>query len=254
MDARERVRLSTYVAARIPQCTECDYRLFFPLNDLQRGGDTFVLPPLAYAAWQFERPVRLLTASIPASLISNGARHAGIPLTPDKIRPLHLHDSVVSNLLHALAGGANLCGSARDAYVQPLAAALAIKLALAYMDAGAQRLTPVPDRRIVKVTDYIAAHFAERMSIRQLAQLVNMSESHLKAQFKQTMGTTIHRYIVTTRVQFAMREISSEQSALSDVAHRAGFADQSHMSRWIKRVAGVPPHRLTQARIAREYV
>ena len=94
---------------------------------------------------------------------------------------------------------------------------------------------------LAKVVDHIATHFSDRLSIRELARLANMSESHFKAQFKEMMGTSVHRYIVGTRVQFALRELSEGGLSLSELADRAGFADQSHMTRWMRRVAGVAP-------------
>lgn len=114
------------------------------------------------------------------------------------------------------------------------------------MDDAVARASGAP---VARVAEYIAEHFSERLSIGQLARLANVSESHLKTQFRRTTGMPVHRYIVRTRVQFAMCELTIGRLSLSEVANRAGFADQSHMTRWIKRIAGVPPGQLS-ARMA----
>lgn len=164
-------------------------------------------------------------------------------------------DAGIAHLIHALADGEHLTGEARAEYLDLLGTALAIRLALCCANRAAGKAnTGHANARIARVVDYIAAHFSERLSIRELARLAHMSESHLKTQFREAMGTTIHRYIVDTRVQFALVELSSGRLPLSELADRAGFADQSHMTRWIKRIAGAAPQRLLPARSQGSYV
>jgi AraC family transcriptional regulator len=41
------------------------------------------------------------------------------------------------------------------------------------------------------------------------------------------------------RLQRAIELVRSGQSGFADIAARTGFADQSHLSRWVRRVHGV---------------
>jgi AraC family transcriptional regulator len=50
---------------------------------------------------------------------------------------------------------------------------------------------------------------------------------------------TPHRYAVRLRLQRAIELIRDGQLGLAEVAARTGFADQSHLSRWVRRVHGV---------------
>jgi AraC family transcriptional regulator len=68
-----------------------------------------------------------------------------------------------------------------------------------------------------------------------------MSPSHFKVLFKQSIGLPVHQYVVRSRVEYASTLIGRGKLPLSDVALQAGFANQSHMARWMKRVTGRTP-------------
>jgi AraC family transcriptional regulator len=50
---------------------------------------------------------------------------------------------------------------------------------------------------------------------------------------------TPHRYVVHLRLQRAIELVREGQSSFAEIAARTGFADQSHLSRWVRRVRGV---------------
>jgi AraC family transcriptional regulator len=55
---------------------------------------------------------------------------------------------------------------------------------------------------------------------------------------------------MTLRLERARRLLDATDVALSDVALRAGFADQAHFTRLFKRQFGVTPGAFTRARRA----
>ena len=95
-----------------------------------------------------------------------------------------------------------------------------------------------------KIRDYIRAHLAEPIEVNDLAALAGRSPFHFSRVFARSMGMTPHRYIVHHRLRAAIDRIRSGMS-LAEVAADTGFSDQSHLSRWIRRVLGVAPSRLT---------
>jgi AraC family transcriptional regulator len=62
--------------------------------------------------------------------------------------------------------------------------------------------------------------------------------------FTRSVGMTPHRYVVHLRLQRAIELVREERSGLAEIAARTGFADQSHLSRWMRRVLGVSPTQL----------
>jgi len=49
---------------------------------------------------------------------------------------------------------------------------------------------------------------------------------------------------VHLRLQRAIELVREGRSGLAEIAARTGFADQSHLSRWMRRVLGVSPTQL----------
>jgi AraC family transcriptional regulator len=91
-----------------------------------------------------------------------------------------------------------------------------------------------------QLKDYILAHLEEPIEVATLANMAGRSPFHFSRVFSRSVGVTPHRYIVQLRLQRATELVREGRSGLAEVAARTGFADQSHLSRWIRRVHGVP--------------
>jgi AraC-like DNA-binding protein len=88
--------------------------------------------------------------------------------------------------------------------------------------------------------DYLEAHYAEDVSLAQLAGIANLSPYHLLRQFRQVTGFTPHAYVTQVRVSRAKRMLLAGQS-ITQVALATGFTDQSHLTRRFKQIVGVTP-------------
>jgi AraC family transcriptional regulator len=91
-----------------------------------------------------------------------------------------------------------------------------------------------------RLRDYVVAHLDEPIEVATLANIAGRSPYHFSRVFTRSVGMTPHRYIVHLRLQRAMELVREGQSRLAEIAARTGFADQSHLSRWVRRVTGVP--------------
>lgn len=92
-----------------------------------------------------------------------------------------------------------------------------------------------------RIRDYVTAHLAEPIEVAALAGLAGRSPFHFTRVFTNSVGMTPHRYVVHLRLRAAVARIRAGESRLADVAAETGFSDQSHLSRWIRRVHGVAP-------------
>jgi AraC family transcriptional regulator len=90
-----------------------------------------------------------------------------------------------------------------------------------------------------RLRDYIMTHLDEPIEVATLARIVDRSPFHFSRVFTQSVGVTPHRYIVHLRLQRAIELVRDGRSDFAEVAARTGFADQSHLSRWVRRVYGV---------------
>ena len=94
-------------------------------------------------------------------------------------------------------------------------------------------------QRIVKLID----REPERpLSLQAMADMAGVSRFHLLRGFARATGATPHAYILQRRVRLARQFIVAGQD-LTEVSARAGFADQSHMTRAFVRQFGVTPAR-----------
>ena len=90
-----------------------------------------------------------------------------------------------------------------------------------------------------QLKDYVMAHLDEPIDVAALADIAGRSPFHFSRVFTRCIGLSPHRYVVHLRLQRAIALIQDGRSSLADIAASTGFADQSHLSRWIRRVYGV---------------
>lgn len=97
------------------------------------------------------------------------------------------------------------------------------------------------DRNCVrKVKDYIDAHYADDISLEQLAALVHMTPCHIVRLFSRAVGLPPHAYLTLVRARQAKR-LMARGWPIADAACQTGFVDQSHMTKRFKRVFGITP-------------
>ncbi|GAA5526609.1 AraC family transcriptional regulator [Herpetosiphon gulosus] len=95
-------------------------------------------------------------------------------------------------------------------------------------------------KAVTTIREYLAVHYADSISLEQLAQLVNLSPFHTLRMFRQATGLPPHGYLVQLRINQA-KQLLHTQLPLAEVAVQTGFSDQSHLNRHFKRVLGVTP-------------
>jgi AraC family transcriptional regulator len=96
----------------------------------------------------------------------------------------------------------------------------------------------------LRVKDYIEAHLDEPIEVSALANIAGRSPFHFTRVFAQAVGVSPHRYIVRVRLERALELLRDGRFGLAEIAACTGFADQSHLSRWVRRVYGVSPTQL----------
>lgn len=97
---------------------------------------------------------------------------------------------------------------------------------------------------LARLRDHVLAHLDEPIDIAALASIAGRSPFHFTRVFSRSVGMTPHRYVVHLRLRRAVELVREGRSGLAEIAARTGFADQSHLSRWVRRVHGVSPSQL----------
>ncbi|MCP3922259.1 MAG: AraC family transcriptional regulator [Desulfobacterales bacterium] len=101
------------------------------------------------------------------------------------------------------------------------------------------------DKRIRLSIEYMNDKFDEKISVQELAKLVNCSTFHLIKYFKNKKGLTPHAYLIQIRLEKA-KNMMNQGEKLSDIALNCGFSDQSHLSRNFKARYGITPKKYSR--------
>jgi AraC-like DNA-binding protein len=91
-----------------------------------------------------------------------------------------------------------------------------------------------------RVKDWLDANSEQNVSIQSLAGLAGLSPYYLVRAFHRHVGIPPHKYQTIVRINRA-RKLLTSGAAISEVAYRTGFCDQSHLNRCFKRMLGVTP-------------
>ena len=90
-------------------------------------------------------------------------------------------------------------------------------------------------------TELIASRLDGKVSVRELAALCSLSQSHFARAFVHTFGMPPHRWLLERRVEQAKLLMESGPLPLTDIAFHCGFASQSHLTRVFSAITGTTP-------------
>lgn len=92
-----------------------------------------------------------------------------------------------------------------------------------------------------KVRAYIDSHIEAPVPIADLCALAKLSEAHFSRAFRRTFGKAPHAFVIRRRVERAAQYMLQTDAALSDIALRCGFTDQSHLCKHFRQITGYTP-------------
>jgi AraC-like DNA-binding protein len=105
--------------------------------------------------------------------------------------------------------------------------------------AEAQRLRDL--RLLRQVKDRIDRDYAEPLNVEALAHGVHMSAGHLSREFKKAYGESPYSYLMTRRIERAMRLLRVGELSVTDVCFAVGCQSLGTFSTRFTELVGVPP-------------
>jgi len=94
------------------------------------------------------------------------------------------------------------------------------------------------DAEIIRVMEYLNIHFAEKITVDDLAELVHMSRSSFNRRFKKVTSCSPWEYVMSRRTREARRLMESTTLSKTEIAHACGFYDLSHMEKCLEACGG----------------
>ena len=208
------------------------------------AGDIDFVPAGVRESWEQLDAATVVDISLACSFVRRAADDIGLDAGADEPN-CQFRDPQIEHIARAFDA------ERRADYPSGLVYAESLGLALAARLLSPARSPVVPDGglsavQLRKVTDHIEAHLDEKLSLTRLAQVVGVSMSHFKPLFRRSTGVPVHRYVVERRVERARTLLLHGELPPSQVAVTVGFAHQSHMARWMRRVLGMTPTELVR--------
>lgn len=110
-----------------------------------------------------------------------------------------------------------------------------------YAGMGSSEHAPGKEKMAIRqAQQYIEEHFAQNVTLKELAEHVALSPYYLLRVFHTEVGMPPYAYLESVRIRHTQRLIKAGRP-LADVAAEVGFSSQSHMTRQFKKIIGVTP-------------
>jgi AraC-like DNA-binding protein len=97
------------------------------------------------------------------------------------------------------------------------------------------------DYRIKKAVRYIASHFAEKITVEQMAALTRLGPHYFNALFKEKTGLSMHQYLIKTRIRNAYNMLVSGEYKVAETAELCGYSDIYHFDKQFKALMDITP-------------
>ena len=175
---------------------------------------------------------------------------ADLEVHPDRVELLEQRGVSDRGLLHivmALREGLQDRRANDAIYGEALSIALTVHILRKYggIATGQQYANGGLSReKLMLAIEYIQDQLESGLSVSGIARTVHMSPFHFARLFKQSTGKSPYRYVVQARAKRAKELLKSRKFSIIEIAHRLGYADQSHLTRQLKDVFGATPKML----------
>ncbi len=97
------------------------------------------------------------------------------------------------------------------------------------------------DEDIKKVQDFIEQHFADKISVDQLANTFMMGRRALERRFKKATANTIAEYIQRVKMEAAKKSFETARKNINEVMYDVGYTDNKAFRTTFKKVTGLSP-------------
>lgn len=103
-------------------------------------------------------------------------------------------------------------------------------------------------RALRRARELIAANLDGVLTVERIAAAAGVHPVHLARTFRAKTGETVGGCVRRMRAERARELIGQSSEPLASIALRCGFADQSHMTRVLRRLYGVTPAKFRRRR------
>ena len=97
------------------------------------------------------------------------------------------------------------------------------------------------DEPVKKVQEFIEQHFAEKLSVDELAAQSCLSRRNFERRFKKATSNTVAEYVQRVKIEAAKMSLESSRENVNEVMYSVGYSDTKAFRTLFKRITGVSP-------------
>lgn len=106
------------------------------------------------------------------------------------------------------------------------------------------------DYIVEKAIKIVKEQYSAPLSVKSIAEFVNISESHFMFLFKKEMGVSFNDYLTNYRMEIAVKLIKLRKYKIYEICNMVGYKDLKHFRKVFKKYTGVSPVEFLNHRIA----
>lgn len=101
---------------------------------------------------------------------------------------------------------------------------------------------------VEQMVAYLEDHYAEKISLDQIAENMYLSPFYISRIFKSETGDTPIRHLINIRLEKAKELLENDwNGSIQEVSARVGYDDAYHFSKLFKKRYGIPPSEIRKA-------
>ncbi len=112
---------------------------------------------------------------------------------------------------------------------------------------GKQNIPP----EIQTVCNYMMAHYQEKITLDNIADVVKYSKYHISRLFKQYMNITIVDYLIRLRIKKAKELLLDGNYSIKQISYQVGYSDPNYFTWAFKKQEGISPAKYRYSHHAR---
>lgn len=238
-------RLIVYLTPAVPTDCACEG---VGRRRVQSPFDFDLVPAGASGVWEDHAPCDMVSVQLSPELVASTAEALEAPSGRAELAPrIGARDGLVEQVTRVLIDELQAPVRAGRLYADSLAAALATRLVQDFGPGGAVGRQILSKPQLRRIAEFVEANLDNDLTLADLAQVAGISVPHLTALFRRTMGQSVHAYVMERRVERARTLLLKGRMSIAEVALETGFAHQSHLARWMRRILGVTPSEVLRA-------
>jgi AraC-like DNA-binding protein len=96
-------------------------------------------------------------------------------------------------------------------------------------------------RELSPVIKHLGDHYAEDVSMKELAALANLSTTQFNHRFRTILRMSPTEYLLSLRIQHARHLLTQTSQSIAETGTAVGFYDLSHFTKRFRKVTGMTP-------------